>query len=102
MSVLSNGCSVILNEYGEIVDIKIPPNVSNINSSFPFTAITNLVIPDNVSFICNDAFINCLALRNLVLGKNLLFIGNNSFKGSSLDDVKLPDKFSSCWRRCFC
>ena len=34
----SNGCSVILNEYGEIVDIKIP-NVSSINSSFPFIII---------------------------------------------------------------
>ena len=96
-----DGYIITRNEYDEIVALRIAENISTVNSSFAFSAIKSLEIPNSVSDICDNAFINCHLLKTLVLGKNLQSIGNNSFQGAGLQNLIFPNSLTSIGRGAF-
>ena len=66
--------------------------------------LSYVTIGDSVSFITNQTFTNCKALKNVVFGKSLRDIGWEAFASSGLETVDIPDWVetirSSAFQRC--
>ncbi len=50
--------------------------------AFASTGITEIIIPDSVIYIAEDAFEDCYRLAHVTLGTNLQSIGNGAFAGT--------------------
>ncbi|MFI3328863.1 MAG: leucine-rich repeat protein [bacterium] len=60
------------------------------------TTVKDIVIPDNVTSILDDAFLNCKSLVSVKLHDNVVNIGNNAFKNCELlVNIKLHDKVAN-------
>jgi hypothetical protein len=66
--------------------------VKNIGTSaFMGAEITNIVIPDGIEIIENEAFRDCASLVSVMLPKSLIAIGEDAFRGcSALKSVVYP------------
>ena len=53
--------------------------------------ITEVIIPDTVTVIGNNAFAGCLALSSITLPKSLTTIGFNAFMGAGLTSITIPE-----------
>lgn len=53
--------------------------------------VTNIVIPDTVSIIGNDTFVNCSALKEVNFPKNLEIIETSAFQNSAIESAIIPD-----------
>ena len=57
---------------------------------------TNLVIPSNVIYIGNNAFLNCNSLTSVIIPNNVTFIGSSAFKNcSNLISIIISDSITS-------
>ena len=77
----------------KITTLVIPEGVKKIEKN-AFIGLENLktvVIADSVEIIETGAFANCAKLENLVLGKSLATIEANSFDGTIITKVVLPE-----------
>ncbi len=77
----------------KITTLVIPEGVKKIEKN-AFIGLENLktvVIADSVEIIETGAFANCAKLENLVLGKSLATIEANSFDGTTITKVVLPE-----------
>lgn len=64
--------------------------------AFNGTNITNLALPKNMNFICDDAFGNCLNLETVILPDTLKEIGERVFDSDqNLNSITLPSKMSN-------
>lgn len=64
--------------------------------SFRDIKITTYVIPDGVTSIGDDAFLDCSSLHSLVIPNSVTSIGNSAFYGcSSLRSLVIPDSVIS-------
>ena len=64
--------------------------------SFRDTKITSYVIPDGVTSIGDDAFLDCSSLHSLVIPNSVTSIGKRAFYGcSSLRSLVIPDSVIS-------
>ena len=75
--------------YGSTDEIKesqfvLPASVVIIeDEAFEGTAITDVVLPENVVTIGDFAFANIQTLRNISIPNSTIYIGKNAFKGSN-------------------
>lgn len=81
------------NNIDTIVDIKLPKHLIEIgDSAFMDTALTEIVIPDDVITIENYAFQNCYLLKKITFGKSVNLIGPYSFSNCNLTEtIILPE-----------
>lgn len=73
-------------------ELKIPEGVTNIGSyTFAnYNKLTNVIIPNSVEKIENNAFYNC-SLTSVVIGNGVTSIGKSAFQKSGLKTVVLGD-----------
>lgn len=83
-------------------DLIIPSNidgyiVSSIGvEAFSFkTTITSITIPDTVTQIKQQAFMNCYSLSDIKLSSNLIGIGAFAFLGCAFDCIELPESLKN-------
>lgn len=85
---------------GELVaDLVIPEGISRINSQtfINCTSITSVVIPDSVTIIGALAFSNCSNLTSVTIGKNVTSIGDSAFGScTALTGVYIKDIAAWC------
>ncbi len=60
------------------------------------TTSGSITIPDNVTFICEDAFSGCTSLTSVTIPDSVTYIGSYAFSGcTSLTSVTIPDNVTS-------
>lgn len=70
-------------------EIQIPQSVKTLgNGCFLGSGLTEVVIPESISIIPDDAFANCLNLQKVVIPGSVLSISDEAFKGCP-DDLVL-------------
>ena len=77
------GCS-------SLFDIIIPDSVTSIgNEAFLFcNSLHSLVLPDGVSSIGDSAFRGCTSLTDIVIPDSVAIIGDRAFKGCYFPDIE--------------
>ena len=58
--------------------------------------VTNLIIPNSVTSICDYAFYNCTSLKTVIIGKKVKTIGERAFMNcKSITSITIPNSVSS-------
>ena len=96
--------AVIVTNYkynGAAADVTIPSSyqgkpVTTIgHAAFFNSAVTSVTIPDSVTSISDDAFINCPKLTNISIPNSVTYIGFSAFSScTSLKSITLPSSLS--------
>ncbi|MBQ8209820.1 MAG: leucine-rich repeat domain-containing protein, partial [Clostridia bacterium] len=83
-------------------DIVIPDTIEGYpvtvigDSAFKLcTALTSVIIPDNVTTIGYQAFYGCSSLENITLPDSLTSIGGYALSYTAIKTIKLPDSITS-------
>ncbi len=83
---------------GNLTNIVIPDSVTFIDD-WAFTdsnKLTDIVIPNSVTSIGNSAFYNCSGLTRITIGNSVTSIGNSAFEDcSALATITIPDSVTS-------
>lgn len=97
--------AVIVTNYkynGAAADVTIPsryqgkPVTTIGHAAFFNSAVTSVTIPDSVTSISDDAFVNCPQLTNISIPNSVTFIGFFAFGScTSLKSITLPSSLSS-------
>lgn len=70
--------------------------VIDISDSFKSTTIKSIILPNTVTIIEKEGFLDCNLLTKIELSDNITSIGNNAFKNCyKLSAVNLPDKLET-------
>ena len=81
-----------------LINVIIPDNITSINDN-AFTgcySLTNITIPNSVTSIGNYAFRNCLSITNITIPDTVTSIGSYAFMGcSSLVSINIPENVTS-------
>lgn len=96
--------AVIVTNYkynGAAADVTIPsryqgkPVTTIGHAAFFNSAVTNVTIPDSVTSISDEAFINCPKLTNISIPNSVTYIGFSAFSScTSLKSITLPSSLS--------
>ncbi len=80
----------------QLKSISIPDGVTSIMGfAFAGSGITEIVIPDGVTYLNQNMFDGCRALERVVLSKNLSSMGMSCFSSCvSLKKIELPDSLT--------
>lgn len=99
-----NNTAVIVNNYkckGTAADVTIPsryqgkPVTTIGHAAFFNSAVTSVTIPDSVTSISDEAFINCPKLTNISIPNSVTYIGFSAFSScTSLKSITLPSSLS--------
>ena len=75
-----------------LTSLTLPSSVSYLgNSSFQGTAITSMSIPEGVTIVLKETFMDCKSLKTVTLGKNVTKISENAFANCEvLNNVTIP------------
>jgi hypothetical protein len=66
------------------------------DSAFDGASLTSVTIPDSVTSIGNDAFLNCTGLTSVTIPDSVTSIGNQAFQNcTGLTSVTIPDSVTS-------
>lgn len=100
---LDNTAAIVTNyKYnGAAADVTIPsrykgkPVTTIGHAAFFNSAVTSVTIPDSVTSISDDAFINCPQLTNISIPNSVTFIGFSAFSSCTrLKSITLPSSLS--------
>lgn len=99
-----NNTAVIVTNYkynGAAADVTIPsryqgkPVTMIGHAAFFNSAVTSVTIPDSVTSISDEAFINCPKLTNISIPNSVTYIGFSAFSScTSLKSITLPSSLS--------
>ena len=83
----------IYNEYAQyLTNITLPNSIETIGAeAFYGTPLTQIVIPDSVTYIAGGAFQNCKNLESVKLSKNTRDIGGFAFANTAITSIKIPN-----------
>ena len=87
-----------------VTDLVIPDGVTSIgdNAFSNCNGLTNVTIPDSVTSIGSSAFSGCSGLISVMIGNDVTSIGNGAFRGcNGLTSVTIPDSVTSIGNRAF-
>lgn len=106
-----NNTAVIVTNYkynGAAADVTIPsryqgkPVTTIGHAAFFNSAVTSVTIPDSVTSISDEAFINCPKLTNISIPNSVTSIGYSAFSDcTSLKSITLPSSLSTISRALF-
>ena len=89
--------------------VVIPSKINGItvemigNTAFFNSAVTSVTIPDSVTSISDDAFVNCPQLTNISIPNSVTYIGFSAFNScTSLKSITLPSSLSTIQSYAFC
>ena len=104
--------AVIVTNYkynGAAADVTIPsrykgkPVTTIGHAAFFNSAVTSVTIPDSVTSISDDAFVNCPQLTNISIPNSVTYIGFSAFNScTSLKSITLPSSLSTIQSYAFC
>ena len=93
--------AVIVRYKGTAADVTIPsrykgkPVTTIGHAAFFNSAVTSVTIPDSVTSISDEAFINCPKLTNISIPNSVTYIGFSAFSScTSLKSITLPSSLS--------
>ena len=100
-----NNTAVIVTRYrykGTAADVTIPSRYKGIpvtmidHAAFFNSVVTSVTIPDSVTSIGDDAFVNCPQLTNISIPNSVTSIGFSAFRScTSLKSITLPSSLNS-------
>lgn len=108
---LDNTAAIVTNyKYnGAAADVTIPsrykgkPVTTIGHAAFFNSAVTSVTIPDSVTSISDDAFVNCPQLTNISIPNSVTYIGFSAFNScTSLKSITLPSSLSTIQSYTFC
>lgn len=84
---------------GVIRDARLPESLTIIeDEAFEGTAITNIILPQNVETIGDYAFANIKTLRSINVPNTTTYISGNAFKGSTNVSITgAPKGYARAW-----
>lgn len=84
-------------------NISLPINLCFIGyNAFSYTAISNIIIPDNVQYLWTYAFSSCQSLQSISLANNLKKISQGCFEDcTSLQNIIIPNQVTQIDYRAF-
>ena len=99
--ILNNTAVVVISYNGAAADVTIPsrykgkPVTTIGHAAFFNSAVTSVTIPDSVTSISDEAFINCPKLTNISIPNSVTYIGFSAFSScTSLKSITLPSSLS--------
>ena len=86
-----------------IENIILPENLITLgnNAFFGCDSLTNIIIPDNVTSIGNSAFNGCTGLTNLTIPSSVTSIGNYAFYYSGIKEITIPKSVTNIGNAAF-
>lgn len=86
--------------------IELPQSVKRIGKqAFRACSLRNIVLPDDITIIEEETFLNSQSLESVTLPKNLQKIEDSAFEGCGIKTVFIPKGVESigvgCFNRCF-
>ena len=99
--ILNNTAVIVISYKGTAADVTIPsrykgkPVTTIGHAAFFNSAVTSVTIPDSVTSISDEAFINCPKLTNISIPNSVTYIGFSAFSScTSLKSITLPSSLS--------
>lgn len=99
--ILNNTAVVVISYNGAAADVTIPsryqgkPVTTIGHAAFFNSAVTSVTVPDSVTSISDEAFINCPKLTNISIPNSVTYIGFSAFSScTSLKSITLPSSLS--------
>lgn len=99
--ILNNTAVIVTSYNGTAADVTIPsrykgkPVTAIDHAAFFNSAVTSVTIPDSVTSISDDAFVNCPQLTNISIPNSVTSIGFSAFNScTSLKSITLPSSLS--------
>lgn len=100
--ILNNTAVIVTSYNGTAADVTIPsrykgkPVTTIGHAAFFNSAVTSVTIPDSVTSISDDAFVNCPQLTNISIPNSVTHIGISAFHSCrSLKSITLPSSLST-------
>lgn len=99
--ILNDTAVIVIRYKGTAADVTIPsrykgkPVTTIGHAAFFNSAVTSVTIPDSVTSISDEAFINCPKLTNISIPNSVTYIGFSAFSScTSLKSITLPSSLS--------
>jgi len=81
---VENGLYTLISYTGDSDTITLPTNVNGKEYEISYMkGVKNVIIPEQITYISDNAFANCPTLETIVLSSSVTYIGNNAFRGCS-------------------
>lgn len=77
------------------------PVISIGDKAFMNTNVSEVILPDTLKIILNQAFYGCINLKKIEFPDTMLFLGEECFSNSGLETVVLPDSLYEIPGLCF-
>jgi hypothetical protein len=85
-----------------LTSVTIPNSVLSIHQgAFSGTGLTNVTIPNSVTFIGNGAFEDCTSLISVTISNSITVISANMFTNTALTNLVLPNSVSEIQTEAF-